>query len=486
MLTEEKLFNQVKQKSITSVIALTARTIFLQLINIVGYFIITVFLERKEFGVFILVSAIVDILGYFSDIGLAAALIQKKDKPSLKEIRSTFTIQQLLVFIIILILLFISPVIKKIYNLNGEGMFLLYSFAFAFFFSSLKTIPSVLLERKLEFNKIIIPQFIETIVFNLIVVLFAWKGFGLTSYSLAIILRAIFGTITLYLLAPWSIGFNFSFNVLKKLLHFGIPYQFNSLLAVVKDKIMILLLGIMLGSEGVALIGWAEKWATTPLRYLLDNTIKVAFPAFARLQHDKNRLKIAIEKTLYFLMVFLLPSLTGIALLGKPIISLVPRLIKWQPALIPLYLYCLASVGGVIAVFVTTIFNAVGKIKTTFKLMIFWTILTWALTPFLAWKLNAVGVALAILIVNFSSIIGIFILLKFIKINFFQQLSGPIAATIIMLFTNLLIQKWLPINISGILIIIISGVLVYTLFLILFDRKKIINEFLYLKKELSQ
>lgn len=464
---------------------LTSRTVFLQGINFIGYFLVTVFLERAEFGLFIIVSALIDILGYFSDIGLAAALIQKREAPTVKEIRSTFTIQQLIVGTIIIILLLTSPIISKIYGFNRQGILLLYSFAFAFFLSSLKTIPSVLLERKLEFSKIIIPQFIETIVFNLIVVILAWKGFGLASFTVAVLVRSILGTLTLYLIAPWPIGLNFSFSALKNLLHFGVPYQLNSLLAVAKDKIMILLLGVLIGKEGIALVGWAEKWATMPLRYLLDNTIKVAFPTFARLQHDPPRLKKAIEKTLYFLTVIILPSLLIISIVGRPLVSIIPRYLKWQPAIIPLYLYCFASAWGSLAVFLTTIFNAIGHIKTTFKLMILWTLLSWLITPFLAIKYHIIGVALAVALVNGSSIIAIFIIKKWIKINFLAQVKGPFVACLAMLLASLYIQPLLAKNLLGVFENIIAGGMVYIITLLLLDSKKLINEFNYLKAEIK-
>ncbi len=433
---------------------------------------------------FIIVSALIDILGYFSDVGLAAALIQKKEKPTIKEIRSTFTIQQCLVLFIIIVLLLLSPLIKKIYQFDADGTLLLYSFALAFFLSSLKTIPSVLLERELEFTKIIVPQLLETIAFNVVVVFMSWKGYGLKSYTYAVLARSLLGTITLYILAPWPIGLNFSFSVLKKLFRYGIPYQLNSLLAVVKDKFMILLLGRMIGNDGIALMGWAEKWATMPLRYLLDNTIKVAFPAFARLQHDSLRLKKAIEKTLYFLTVALMPTLAGIAIISRPLISIIPRYLKWQPALIPLYLYCFASIWGSLAVFLTTIFNAIGQIKTTFKLMILWTTLSWLVTPILAAKANVVGVALAVIVVNISSIVAIFIVKKWVNINFIAQVKGPFLSSALMLLISFYLQSLLPKNLWGVLISIMTGGIIYTAALILLDNKKLLDEFNYLKKEI--
>lgn len=415
-------------------------------------------------------------MGYFSDIGLAAALIQKKEKPTLKEIRSTFTLQQILVIFTILILLLLTPLIKTFYGFSDDGKILLYVFAFSFFLSSLKTIPSILLERKLEFTKIIIPQLVETLLFNIIVIFFAWQGLGIKSYIWAILARSLGGVITLYAIAPWEIGISFSFSELKRLLKFGVPYQLNTLLAVVKDKFMILLLGKLVGNEGIAILGWAEKWATMPLRYFLDNTQKVAFPTFARLQHDKAKLIKAIEKTTYFLAVLILPALTGIAVLGYPLVHSIPKYLKWEPGLVPLYLYCFASLWGSFAVIITTIFNSIGQIKTTLKLMIIWTMLSWVFTPILTWRFGILGAAIAVVIINFSSIIGFFILKKYLSVNIEKQIKGPIFASLIMLIFILIARHWLPNNLWGIISMILVGIIIYGLSFIIIDGNKLKEE----------
>jgi O-antigen/teichoic acid export membrane protein len=473
----------IKKRSIRGVLTLSLRTVFLQVINFIGYFFITVFLGRKEFGVFILVSALIDILAYFSDVGLAAALVQKKKEPTIKEIHSTFTIQQILVLLLITLVFVFSPFIKQFYQLDKEGMMLVYSFGLAFFLSSLKTIPSILLERKLQFKKIIIPQMVETISFNLIVVLLAWQGWGIKSYILAVLTRSFLGTAVLYLIAPWQIGINFSFKVLKRLLKFGIPYQLNTFLAMVKDKFMILLLGRIIGSEGVALVGWAEKWATMPLRYFLDNTVKVAFPSFARLQHERLSLGRAVEKALYFLSLLIVPSLTGIVLVAEPLIKIIPRYLKWQPALIPLFLYCFASVWGALAIFLTTIFNAIGRIKTTFKFMILWTVLTWLLTPFLALKLGFLGVAIGTVLVNLTAVLVIFVIKKQLKLNFTSQVSGPLVASLTMFVLITLLKHYLALNLPAIILMVLLSILIYLGVILLTNKKKIVGEIRFLIRE---
>jgi len=105
---------------------------------------------------------------YFSDVGLAGALIQKKGKLEANEIETTFTIQQLLIISLILLgFIFYKP-ISAFYKLDSVAINLYFALLISFFISSLKTIPSVLSERKLQFEKVVITQIVETLFFNVI------------------------------------------------------------------------------------------------------------------------------------------------------------------------------------------------------------------------------------------------------------------------------------------------------------------------------
>src|SRR3990172_9785642 len=99
----------VKTRSLTGVVTLISRSFILQLVATGGFFALSIFLGRPEIGLFIAINDLVSILGYFSDIGLAASLVQKKGKVSLTDLRTTFTIQQGIVLTLIVLTLLLSP-----------------------------------------------------------------------------------------------------------------------------------------------------------------------------------------------------------------------------------------------------------------------------------------------------------------------------------------------------------------------------------------
>lgn len=423
---------EIKQKAVKGVVALTGRTFFLQIISFFGFFLLTVFLNQAQIGLFFAVSELIGILGYFSDIGLAAALIQKKEKPELKEIRSTFTIQQFIVLSLVALVFIFTPFLRNFYNISNEGVWLLWALAFGFFLASLKTIPSVLLERDLKFEFLVLVEIAETLIFYLIAVVLARRGFGVLSYAWAVFARGILGVFLIYIICPWKIGFSFDFASLKRLLSFGIPYQGNTFLAVIKDRVMNVFLWKIIGAEGVGILGWAQKWAQAPLRFFMDPVMKVTFPAYSRMQTDKEALNKAIEKTLFFVSFLTFPMLAGAVVLIKPLIFLIPKYQKWEVAILAFSLYAFNSAWGAVTTPLTNALSAVGKIKTVFKLMVMWTVLTWIFYPLMAFKFGYNGVAAASALVATSSIVAIIIAKRTFGFNFWLSIKQALIASLLM------------------------------------------------------
>ncbi len=467
----------VKGRAVKGVAALTGRTFFLQLISFAGFFLLTVFLGKAEIGLFFAISELVAILGYFSDVGLAAALIQKKEKPSLKDIRSTFTIQQILVLSLIVLVSVLTPWLRNFYHIEQGGVFLLWALIAGFFLASLKTIPSVLLERKLRFNLLVIVEIVESLLFYGVAVLLAWQGFGVVSYAWAVLLRGVAGVILIYFFSPWRIGFAFEKESLRHLLRFGVPYQANTFLAVIKDRLMNVFLWKIVGATGVGILGWAQKWAQMPLRFVMDSVMKVTFPAYARMQENKEELTKAIEKTLFFMALLIFPLLVGMIILGKSLVQLIPQYGKWEVALLALYFFIFNSAWAAVTTPLTNALTALGKIKIVFKLMVMWTVLTWVIYPVLALKYGYNGVALAAAIVALSSVIAIWIAKKHIEFKFFASIVKPTLASLLMGGLVFFLAPFLTKTILGMGGLVVIGGLVYFLLVYLFVGQALIGDF---------
>lgn len=466
----------IKKRSIKGVVALTSRTFLLQAVNFLAMFLLTVFLAPEVFGVFFVVSAVVNFLNYFSDIGLAAALIQKREKLTSADLKTTFTIQQILVVFLVTLSLIFSGRLATFYQLSSAGVWLFRSLVISFFLSSLKTIPSILLERKLDFNRLIIPQIGETVLFNLVAVFLAWQGQGITSFSWAVLARGVLGLILIYWLSPWTPGFALNRVSAKRLLSFGVPFQANSLLALIKDDLLTVFLGKILPFAQVGFVGWAQKWANLPLRFVMDSVNKVTFPTYSRLQDNRSALKFGVEKALFAVCFLTFPALMGLGLLAAPLVQALPRYLKWQPALIALYFFCSQAAFSAVSTTLTNTLNATGRIKTTLKLMIMWTVLTWIFTPLFIYFWGFNGVAPAALLVATGVFLPIYLVRKIVPFSLGVNVGRPLLGALVMgVVLFLLLPRLGAVSLLKIGLLILVGAIIYLSAMWVLAKEKILE-----------
>lgn len=475
--TSDISLETIKKRTASGLVILTVRTFVLQAITFVSFAVYTGIFKTPEYGTYAIILVVKNFLAYFSDIGLAGALIQKKNDVTKEDLGTTFAVQQTLVIAILVIFFAATPLFRDYFKLTQEGVWLLWAIGVSLFLSSLKTIPTVLMERKLEFSKLVIPQMADVIVLNGSIILLAVAGWGVTSFTIAVLAQGIVGLVITYFLQPWKPHFSFSKDSLKGMLKFGLPYQINTFIALVKDDGLSLVLGGILGTGNFALFDWARKWGQAPLRFFMDQVIKVTFPAFSRIQDQKQELENMVSRSIFFICFLVFPSIIGLIILAPLIIEVIPRYEQWRPALFALGAFGASALFAAITTPLTNLLNAIGKIKITSYLMIMWTVLSWAFIPYLAVNFGVNGAALGYSLVSGSSVIAIFIVRKYIKFGLVTPIFKPLVAAISMGIALTLVKHLMPANLQWIFILVIFGTIVYVLSIILLVGQSILSDF---------
>ena len=479
---KDKQLQEIKKRSVSGVLF----NGFAQSVSLVGGFVLSIYLSAETFGVFTVVAATAAFLGYFSDIGLAAALIQKKDTVSQKDLATTFTIQQLLVIALVAITLTSSSWIGSMREFSTQGVWLFRALVVAFFLSSLKTIPSVLLERELRFRELAIPQILEVISFNAVIIVFAIAGWGMEMFTIAVVVRGIIGLTAIYIIRPWMPSISIYKDSARKLISFGIPFQINSILALFKDQLFVMFLPVILPIGQVGYIGWAKKWAEFPLRLIMDNVIKVTFPTYSRLQSYPEKLTKGINKTTFVLMLTLIPMSVGMLFIVEPLVHLIPRYEKWEPALVSFYLFVGASLIAGISTPLTNALNAIGKINITLKFMVFWTLFTWIVAPLLVFIIGFDAIAATSALMSLAVIAVIIVARRYMTFNFLSQIIPPLVCSGVMAVVLYATKGILTDSFIALGMYMILGAAVYGVSLMLFFQKQVKSEISYIIRIVKQ
>ncbi|MCS6956763.1 MAG: oligosaccharide flippase family protein [Patescibacteria group bacterium] len=477
--------NSLKKNTIISTLSLFLNSGYSAFLGFFANLVLTILLSPQIFGIYFTVLSLIAILNYFSDIGLAASLIQK-EKIDKKEVSVVFTFQQILIISLVFIgFLATSPIIN-FYHLPSQGKYLYWSLLLSFFLSSLKTIPSIFLERKIEFQKIVFVQVVENTLFYLSVIIFAIKGLGLTSFTLAVFLRSLIGVIIIYIISPWKIEISFDFKVLKNLLRFGIPFQMSSFLALVKDDLMTLYLGKILGFGPLGYLGWAKKWAESPIRIIMDSLSRVLFPLFSRFQNNKEKLKKLIEKVIFYQTLIIAPAIVFLVILMPKLVEIIPKYNKWQPALLYFYLFSLSSFLSSFSTPFINFLNGLGKAKTSFKFMAGWTIATWILVPLLTYYFGPFGFPLTLVILSSSFVLVVLSAKKIVNFNFLKNIYPFLISSLLILF---ILKIDFFKNFNNLLFLITApflGIISYILILKIFFKINLFDELKTLWKTYQQ
>jgi teichuronic acid exporter len=413
-----------------------------------------------EFGFYGVVLFCVTFLNIFGGTGFAANLIRTEEHPTLEDFRAVFTGQQVLVGFVFLCLWGAAPWLASYYHMQQHGSWFFRLIALSLVFTSLMVVSQVLMERELAFGKIAVVEVTQGLIFNVAAVVLAWRGMGVMSLAIALALRSACGALLSNLIEPWAMGWLWNSTVLKRHLRFGVALQASQFIALAKDSITPLFVGIYLGAAKMGYVTWANTLATYPTMILIPLQ-RVYLPFFARLQSDRERLSHYAAHALWMTNAIAAPLVVITTALAYPITILIFGS-KWLVAL-PLF-YCLAVTGVIAAgsIPLLGLINAIGKSHITLTLAILWTGTTWACGVPLMMKFGLIGFGITMILVHIVSLGLFWVAWREISLSVFPAYwpSWPIAIAIgCLLFFA---QRLAPIRgISSLLAAGFAGFLVY-------------------------
>ena len=444
-------------------------------LGLIANLVFTIFLTPAEYGLYFIVLSLIAIFNYFTDLGLAAALIQKKD-PQEEEFQTAFTIQLGLVSFIIILGLLLIPLIQFYYHFDHSGVSLYLAMLFSLFLLSFKSVPSVRLERHLDYSKIVLTQAVESTLFYGTSILLMFFGFRIYALVGGILIRSVIGVFLIYYFTRWHPKLHFDKTIAKSILKFGIPFQSNVFLAFIKDDLLNLYLANRLGLAGIGYVGWAKKWAEAPLRIIMDNVNRVLFPVFSRFQDDREKIRTGVEKIIFYNSLILMPTLVGAYLIMPSFVNIVPKYQKWLIALPSFNFFLISSLLVSFASPLINIFNSMGRVKTSVKFMLLWIILNWTVVPFLVGIYGFMGVSLAFSLNALSFVFVWSRMRALVGADFLSSLKKPVISSLFMLLSVKISQSYVSGDLGKMIVSIGVGFAAYAFMILLLTRGSFVTE----------
>jgi O-antigen/teichoic acid export membrane protein len=358
------------------VLWLTLRTILQQVAILGGTVYLARVLGPTEFGAFWIVQFALSFFALFGDAGLGAALIQKHDPATQRELSSVFWSQMLLGSAVVLVICGAAPWVVRFWpDLPQNGVWMLRALSVSLLLTSMRVIPTILLERDLLFGRLSAIDLVLTVSFYGSAVWFAFLGWGSFALVAAVIIQGAAGVVVAFAVRPWRPSLQFDVQLLRPILKFGMAFQAKHIIGFANGAVMPLYAGHALGRYALGLVTWSQNTAFFPLR-IVDILGRVNFPLLSRLQQDPKAFARTLERTVQL-------GATVTLLFTALFLGLSPALVqviygeKWLPALPTLYVFAVAISVGFVVPIANGALDAIGKPRIMMRLGLFWTALNW-------------------------------------------------------------------------------------------------------------
>lgn len=312
-----------------------------QIIGIIPAMILARLLTPDEYGVIAISSVFIGFLTIFSESGFPMALIQKNNVTD-KDVNSVFYFNFIVGCILYLLLFFSSPLIAAFFNIEDLTVIIRVA-SFGIIISSLGSVQNTLFVKELEYKKLSIASLISCLVSCVVGVVLAYNGKGYWSLVFQTLTLLSCQSLIYWLFSKWRPTLTFSFYSLKSMFGYGSKVFLTQITNFGFNKVYDIVIGKIYKPAELSYFNKAigtQNMFSDSLLSVLNN---VAFPAFSKMQTDKERLRANVIRFLLMEIMILSFMIILVIVMARPIFHFLYSS-RWDAA-IPLFqIICIWSI----------------------------------------------------------------------------------------------------------------------------------------------
>ena len=457
----------IKQKTKIGILWNITDRFVVQIINFILNVILARLLSPNDYGVIGMLTIFLTFSNVFIDSGFSRALIQKQDRTECDF--STVLIFNIFISVVLyFILFFSSPAIAKFYR-TPELLSLERVFFLVIIFNSLSVVQNAQLQIKVDFKRIAIINSLTTLCSGIIGIIAAYNNLGPWSLVIQSVSKSFVSSLLFWVIGRWIPKEGFSIDSFKQLFGFGSKLLLSGLIGTSITNINNLFIGKIYSTESLGYYTRAQQFPELTAGTMNSVVSGVTFPLLSSIQKDQNDLVSTTKKMLNITAMVIFPSMTGLAVLSRPIIlSLLGE--KWLFSAEILFWLSFAYLFNPLSTINLNVLNAIGRSDLFLKadlIKIPILLLTMAITFPINLRVVVVAKALTSIIYYY---INTFMMGRLFGFGFFKQLQclwKYILASAIMgvlvYFVSFLIRN----SLIAVFVGIVIGIIIYALVLII-------------------
>ncbi len=369
-----------------------------QVVRLVLQFVSTAVLARlltpKDFGLMAMIVVFTNFIMIFSDFGLTAALIQRKELNE-EHLSSSFWINVLTGLFLTLLLIALAPVIANFYE-EDKLTLIIMVLASTFFISSFGIVQAALIMKGLKFKSLAIIEILSVVISVAVAMFLAFSGFGVWSLVWRHISASLVTLILLWFFSTWKPNFLLKWLRVKELLNFSLNLTGFKFVNYFSRNIDNLLIGKLLGSSSLGFYNLAYRLLLFPITNISRVIGRVMFPSFSFIQEDKNKVSRGYLKVTCYIAIITFPLMIGLLVVAPQFIRVIFGS-QWYRSIFLVQILAIVGLIQSIGTLNGTIYQSQGRTDLQFYVgIIFAIIVGFSLAMGLRWDIEGVTVAYAI------------------------------------------------------------------------------------------
>ena len=429
----------LKSSVITSLIWKFLERIGTQGVQFVVAIILARLLAPADFGLIALVTVFVMIANVFVQSGLNTALIQKKNADNL-DFSTVFYSSLALATVLYLGLFFGAPLIAKFYNNQVELISVIRVLGLMLPLGALNSIQEAYVARNMMFKKLFYRSVGAIIPAGIIGVVCAYLGFGIWSLVAQQLLNALLICVIMWFTVKWRPSLSFSFERWKRLFSFGWKLLCSALLDTFYRNIRDLVIGKLFTPTDLGFYNRGDQFPKIIIANINSSIHSVLLPSLSTVQDDRVRLKSLARRSIKTSSFLILPMMTGLAAIAKPL-TLVVLGEKWLPAVPFIQICCFSYAFWPIHTTNLSAINAVGRSDVFLKLEIIKKCYGLAVLALAIWLFRSpIGIAMsAAITAPLGSFVNAYPNKKLLNYGFIEQMKDFVPSLLLSLVMGVIV-----------------------------------------------
>ncbi|WP_374175444.1 lipopolysaccharide biosynthesis protein [Flavobacterium tructae] len=301
-----------------------------------GQFIVGIILARillpEDFGIIGMLTIFMILSQIFVESGLGTGLIQRQDRTDL-DFSTVFVFNLAVSSFFYALLFFSAPYIASFFK-QPQLIDLLRVLGLILFLNAFAIVQRTKLTIAIDFKSIAKSNVIGMITGGLCGVFAAINGYGVWALVIQMLIGTFSTSLSLWFLSNWIPSIVFSKKSFRSLFGYSSKLLLVGLYAQTLNNMYNICLGKFYPAASLGYYTRAKSFADISAGTVVSVLQQVTFPVLAMIQQDKDKLLSVYSRMIRMSAFLIMPMMTLIALLAKPIVVLILTE-KWN-SLIPL------------------------------------------------------------------------------------------------------------------------------------------------------